>query len=139
MTQDGTFSIPGMPKVTGSPLANVASCPIRNVLDHVGSKWSLLVLFALRGGCLRFMELKRAIGDITQRVLTQTLRSLERDGYVIRTVHPTSPPTVEYRLTQMGESLLKPMSGLVAWANQHFDQVVDSRKRYDIRAGSLVK
>ena len=128
-----------MPKVTGSPLANVESCPIRNVLDHVGTKWSLLVLFALQGGCLRFMELKRAIGDITQRVLTQTLRSLERDGYVIRTVHPTSPPTVEYRLTKMGESLLRPMSVLVGWANQHFDQVVDSRKQYDVRLENLPK
>jgi DNA-binding HxlR family transcriptional regulator len=139
MTQDGTFFIPGMPNITVLPLANAGSCPIRNVLDHVGSKWSLLVLFALRGGCLRFMELKRTIGDITQRVLTQTLRSLERDGYVIRTVHPTSPPAVEYRLTKMGESLLRPMSGLVAWANQHFGQVVDSRKRYDVRAGTLAK
>jgi len=68
-------------------------------------------------GTIQHTELKRIIGDITQRVLTQTLRSLERDGYVIRTVHPTSPPTVEYRLTKMGESLLKPMTGLVAWAS----------------------
>ena len=121
-----------MRHVTAPSLSNVDSCPIRNVLDHVGSKWSLLVLFALQGRCLRFMELKRAIGDITQRVLTQTLRSLERDGYLIRTVHPTSPPTVEYRLTKMGESLLKPMTGLVTWANHHFDQVVGSRRRYDM-------
>jgi DNA-binding HxlR family transcriptional regulator len=122
-----------MLEVTDSPLAKTESCPIRNVLDHVGSKWSLLVLFALQGRTLRFMEVKRAIGDITQRVLTQTLRGLERDGYVIRTVRPTSPPTVEYRLTKMGESLLKPMSKLVAWANDHFDQVEDCRKQYNDR------
>lgn len=121
-----------MLEVTGSPLAKAESCPIRNVLDHVGSKWSLLVLFALQGRCLRFMEVKRAIGDITQRVLTQTLRSLERDGYVIRIVHPTSPPKVEYRLTRLGESLLKHMSKLVAWANEHFDQVVEARRQHDL-------
>ncbi len=85
------------------------------------------------------MEVKRAIGDITQRVLTQTLRGLERDGYVTRTVRPTSPPTVEYRLTKMGDSLLKPMSKLVGWANEHFDQVLEARRRHDLRSAAEEK
>ena len=71
------------------------------------------------------MEVKRSVGDITERVLTQALRRLERDGYVSREVHPTSPPTVEYWLTPMGESLLKPMGKLVQWANVHFREVAD--------------
>ena len=117
-------------------LSDVPNCPIRNVLDNVGSKWSLLVLVALSDRKLRFMELKRLIGDITQRVLTQTLRQLERDGYVARKVYPTSPPTVEYWLTPLGQSLLKPMFGLIAWANSRFDEVKQSREAYDRRLAS---
>ncbi len=112
-------------------LADAKACPIRNVLDEVGNKWSLLVMLSLVGRRRRFMDVKRSIGDITQRVLTQTLRKLERDGYVNRQVYPTSPPTVEYWLTPMGESLLEPMGKLVAWANGHFSKVMDSRKRFD--------
>ena len=85
------------------------------------------------------MELKRAIGDITQRVLTQTLRNLEHDGYVARKVYPTSSPTVEYWLTARGESLLKPMAKLVEWANAHFDEEMDSRRRFDAASASLRK
>jgi len=117
--------------VTDSMLARAESCPIRNVLDELGNKWSLLVMLSLQGRHRRFMEVKRSIGDITQRVLTQTLRKLERDGYVKRQVYPTSPPAVEYWLTPMGESLLEPIAGLVAWANAHFDEVMDSRQRFD--------
>ena len=120
-----------MPEVTDSMLANVKACPIRNVLDKVGNKWSLLVMLALQGRRRRFMEVKRSIGDITQRVLTQTLRKLERDGYVARQAYPTSPPTVEYWLTPLGESLLKPMANLIAWANAHFDQVLGCRQQFD--------
>ncbi len=120
-----------MPEVTDSMLAKANACPIRNVLDEIGNKWSLLVMLSLQGRRRRFMDVKRSIGDITQRVLTQTLRKLQRDGYVERQVHPTSPPTVEYWLTPMGESLLEPMAKLVEWANAHFDAVRDSRRRYD--------
>jgi DNA-binding HxlR family transcriptional regulator len=120
-----------MLEVTDSMLADAKDCPIRNVLDEVGNKWSLLVMLSLVGRRRRFMDVKRSIGDITQRVLTQTLRKLERDGYVSREVYPTSPPTVEYWLTPMGESLLEPMGKLVAWANKHFGKVMDSRKRFD--------
>ena len=80
-------------------------CPIRDVLDCIGDRWSLLALVTLAGGTLRFTELKRAIGDISQRMLAQTLRGLERDGYVTRTVYPTVPPKVEYSLTKHGEKL----------------------------------
>lgn len=129
--QDGTNLILGMRMDTDSLLSDVPNCPIRNVLDKVGNKWSLLVLVALDSRRLRFMELKRLIGDITQRVLTQTLRNLERDGYVARRVYPTSPPTVEYWLTPLGKSLLKPMFTLIAWANSHFAEVVHARKAFD--------
>jgi len=121
-----------MLEVTDSMLANAKACPIRNVLDEVGNKWSLLVMLSLLGRRRRFMDVKRSIGDITQRVLTQTLRKLERDGYVIREVYPTSPPAVEYSLTPMGESLLEPMGKLVLWANKHFDEIAKNRKRFDI-------
>ncbi|MBK9140145.1 MAG: helix-turn-helix transcriptional regulator [Verrucomicrobia bacterium] len=117
--------------VTDSSLANAAACPIRNVLDQVGNKWSLLVMLSLQGRRRRFMEVRRSIGDITQRVLTQTLRTLERDGYVAREAHPTVPPTVEYWLTPMGDSLLKPMGKLVEWANLHFGEVSENRHRFD--------
>lgn len=120
-----------MLEVTDSMLANADACPIRNILDEVGNKWSLLVMLSLAGKRRRFMDVKRSIGDITQRVLTQTLRNLQRDGFVNRQVYPTSPPTVEYWLTPMGESLLEPMGNLVVWANKHFDKVMDARKRFD--------
>lgn len=120
-----------MLEVPDSILANAPTCPIRNVLDNVGNKWSLLVMLSLQGRRRRFMEVKRSIGDITQRVLTQTLRNLERDGYVARKAHPTVPPTVEYWLTPLGESLLKPMGKLIEWANTHFDEVMESRRRSD--------
>jgi len=120
-----------MLEVTDSMLADAKVCPIRNVLDEVGNKWSLLVMLSLVGKRRRFMDVKRSIGDITQRVLTQTLRKLERDGYINRQVYPTSPPTVEYWLTPMGKSLLEPMAQLVMWANAHFDEVMKSRSKFD--------
>ncbi len=100
--QDGTIWILGMLEVTDTMLADAKACPIRNVLDEIGNKWSLLVMLSLVGRRRRFMDVKRSIGDITQRVLTQTLRKLERDGYVNRQVYPTSPPTVEYWLDADG-------------------------------------
>jgi DNA-binding HxlR family transcriptional regulator len=77
------------------------------------------------------MELKRAIGSISQRSLTQALRDLERDGYLARKVYPTSPPKVEYRLTSLGQSLLKPIRGLMDWAGAHLAEVIESRRKYD--------
>ncbi|MGE0059082.1 MAG: winged helix-turn-helix transcriptional regulator, partial [Dehalococcoidia bacterium] len=87
-------------------------CSVREVLDRVGDKWSLLVISMLGDGTLRFTELKRAIEGISQRMLTLTLRQLERDGLVDRTVYPTVPPKVEYRLTEMGRTILVPVSAL---------------------------
>ncbi len=95
-------------------------------------------MLSLQGRRRRFMDVKRSIGDITQRVLTQTLRKLERDGYVARQVYPTSPPTVEYWLTPLGMSLLEPMGNLVMWANQNFDNVMNSRKKYDAAAPAVL-
>lgn len=105
-------------------------CPVRDVLDCIGDRWSLLALLALAGGTLRFTEVKRAIGDISQRMLAQTLRSLERDGYVTRTVHPTVPPKVEYTLTDLGRSLLGKVKPLIAWADENHARVRKARKAY---------
>lgn len=105
-------------------------CPVRDVLDCIGDKWSLLTLVSLSEGTLRFTVLKRAIGDISQRMLAQTLRGLERDGYVSRKVHPTIPPKVEYTLTAMGRSLLEQLMPLIAWAKAHHTRVRKARREY---------
>ena len=105
-------------------------CPVRDVLDCIGDRWSLLALLALADGTLRFTEVKRAIGDISQRMLAQTLRSLERDGYVTREVYPTVPPKVEYTLTDLGESLLAKVTPLIRWADDNHDRVRRARKAF---------
>lgn len=120
------------PLEPGSPLSQ--RCPVRDVLDCIGDRWSLLTLLALRRGTLRFTAVKRAIGDISQRMLAQTLRRLEQDGYVHRTVFPTIPPKVEYRLTDLGSSLLRKVEPLVAWADENHDRVRKARKAY-VRPG----
>ena len=112
------------------PGADTSACPIRDVLDCIGDRWSLLTLTTLAGGTLRFTELKRAIGDISQRMLAQTLRTLEREGYVSRKVYATIPPKVEYRLTTLGQSLLGEVAPLVAWAERNHDKVRQSRRTY---------
>jgi DNA-binding HxlR family transcriptional regulator len=125
-----------MMKVTTRPtLADAKRSRVRITIDQVGNYWTLMIFHALAGGSLRYMELKRAIGTVSQRSLTEALRNLERDGYVARKVHPTSPPKVEYWLTPLGKSLLKPMLKLVAWAGAHLDEVIASRKRYDEVSG----
>jgi DNA-binding HxlR family transcriptional regulator len=91
-----------MLKVTVGAYADTKDCPFRNVLDTIGDKWSFLVFAVLEDGPKRFNEIGRLVGDISQRVLTRTLRALERDGFVVRTVHPVSPPHVEYALTPLG-------------------------------------
>lgn len=105
-------------------------CPIRDVLDCIGDSWSLLILLTLSGRTHRFTELKRAIGDISQRMLAQTLRVLERDGYVKRTVYPTIPPKVEYALTPLGRSLLEKIDPLIRWADENHNRVRKARKAY---------
>lgn len=117
-----------IPVEPGSPHAT--RCPVRDVLDRIGDRWSLLTLLTLRDGVLRFTELKRAIGDISQRMLAQTLRSLEQDGFVRRTVYPTVPPKVEYRLTDLGSSLLGKVEPLAIWAENNHERVRKARKAY---------
>jgi DNA-binding HxlR family transcriptional regulator len=122
------MSLPLPPVPLGSGLA--CKCPVRDVLDRIGDRWSLLVLLVLAPKTLRFTEVKRAIGDISQRMLSQTLRSLEKDGYISRTVYPTVPPKVEYCLTDLGRSLLARIEPLVEWANSHHEQVRRAREAY---------
>lgn len=106
-------------------------CPIRDVLDRMGDRWSMLVLFKLEaGGTLRFTALKSRIPDISQRMLAQTLRHLEQDGLVSRTVYPTRPPRVDYALTPLGQSFLQPMQGLLLWAKKNHRRVRAARAAY---------
>lgn len=108
-------------------------CPVRDVLDRIGDKWSILVLCELQGGTLRFSALRKRIDDISQRMLAQTLRRLEQDGLVSREVFPTVPPSVEYTLTPMGVSLLEPIAGLVEWADRHHQAIRTSREAVAMR------
>jgi DNA-binding HxlR family transcriptional regulator len=112
------------------PGADADECPIRSVLDRIGDQWSLLVVLTLGQGTHRFSELQRAIGDISKRVLADTLRKLERDGFVSRKVYPTVPPKVEYRLRPLGESLAAQLRPLVDWANQNHNAVRKARTAY---------
>jgi DNA-binding HxlR family transcriptional regulator len=106
-------------------------CPIRSVLDRVGEKWAMLVLLALASHHRRFNELSRAIPDVSKRMLTQTLRGLERDGLVTRHVFPTKPPSVEYRLSSVGSSLLEPLAALVSWAERNQTSIERMRRGFD--------
>lgn len=110
-------------------------CPIRNVLAAITNKWSMLVITHLKFGEHRFSELKRALPDISQRMLTLTLRNQERDGLIVRKVTPTKPPRVDYRLSDLGVSMLKPLYALSGWAAEHRDDIERSRGRFDKRHG----
>ena len=104
---------------------------VREILDRVGDKWSVLVIALLGEHGQRFTELRRSIDGISQRMLTLTLRQLERDGLVSRTVHATVPPRVDYALTPLGRSVLEPISGLMQWAQAHGTDVAEARRRYE--------
>ncbi len=108
-------------------------CLAREILDRVGDKWSVYIVAMLGRGPTRFSALKRAVDGISQRMLTLTLRGLERDGLVKRTVHPTVPPSVEYALTALGRTLLDPVMGLVAWAEKNQMRIQLARQRFDHR------
>ena len=108
---------------------------ISEILSRVGDKWSLLVIRELGDGRLRFSEIKRRLGSISQKMLTTTLRGLERDGFITRTVFPTVPPRVEYELTALGRDLLTPVKGLADWALANAERIERARRRYD-EAGS---
>ena len=112
--------------------AAAEACPVRDVLDRIGDQWSVLVILLLgEEGPYRFNALKRAIGDVSQRMLAVTLRHLERDGLVSRTVFPTNPPQVEYALTDLGRSLRGRLEILAAWAVDHHAPIKAARKDYD--------
>jgi len=112
-------------------------CPVRDVLDQIGDTWTMLVVMALAARPHRFSELGRAVPDISKRMLTETLRDLERDGLLTRSVFPTKPPSVEYRLSDVGRSLLMPLATLVVWADRMHATIVRSRAEYDARADVL--
>ena len=123
--QEGTNLSPGNLHEPGDCRA------ISEVLSRVGDKWTVLVVETLGGGSKRFSELRRALGSISQRMLTLTLRALERDGLVTRTVFPTVPPRVDYALTELGRSLLDPVNALSLWARKNRPCIEDARKRFD--------
>ncbi len=112
-----------------------AACPVRNVLDRLGDKWTMLTIVALAAAPRRFAALHKAMPDISKRMLTQTLRALERDGLVTRHVFPTKPPSVEYRLSPLGRSSLDPLAALIAWAEAHYPAIREARASFDARTG----
>ena len=109
-------------------------CPVRNVLDRIGDKWSMLLVMTLATGPRRFNQLHREIPDISQKMLTQTLRDLQRDGLVSRRVFDTKPPSVEYQLTTLGHSLIVPFGHLIEWANKSIPGIVEAREAFDALA-----
>ena len=114
-----------------------ATCPTRQVLAHIGDKWTMLVITALEGDeAVRFSELRRRIEGVSQKMLTQTLRALERDGLVTRTVHPTVPVTVEYRLTALGRSLTDAVDAIRDWAYGHMPEIERAREEFDVRTAA---
>ena len=123
------------PALPSPPIVFDQPCPIRDVLDRIGDQWSLLVMEALEPAPVRFNALMRALDDISKQMLARTLRKLEQDGYVHRTVFAEVPPRVEYRLTPQGRSFLVPMRGLVAWADTHHAEIVAARGRFAAAEG----
>ncbi|WP_199493229.1 winged helix-turn-helix transcriptional regulator [Marinitenerispora sediminis] len=113
------------------------ACPISEVLDHVAGKWSIGILVAAAHGPIRFTELERAVSGISRRMLTLNLRKLERDGLLVRTVHPTVPPKVEYSLTPMARELHSYLTGLVDWADRYRGAITRARAAYDGAAGPV--
>ena len=106
-------------------------CPVRDVLDRIGDKWSSLIIGTLAAGPHRFSAIQRAIPDISRRMLTQTLRDLDRDGLISREVFPTKPPSVEYRLTPLGATILEPLAFLVRWADRNHAAINAARSTFD--------
>jgi len=104
--------------------------PVGEILHQIGGKWTMLVITQLGDGSMRFSELKRSIEAVSQKVLTATLRDLEMDGFVTRTVTPSIPPRVDYELTELGRNLLVPVMALGAWAIENQKHIIDARRRY---------
>ncbi|MFD6444626.1 winged helix-turn-helix transcriptional regulator [Promicromonospora sp. NPDC060204] len=147
MAQEGTSTSPGSLEVTAAELAECRAdrdpfqwdvredCQVRQILDRIADKWSLLVIALLDERTLRFGELGREIDGISKRMLTVTLRNLERDGLVRRTVYPEMPPRVEYELTALGRTLLATTQALVSWTEEHQDQIAEARAAFETANG----
>ncbi|MHA7306415.1 winged helix-turn-helix transcriptional regulator [Arthrobacter sp. TMN-49] len=118
---------------TNEPSANIfdPDCPSRVVFERIGNKWASLVVQVLVDGPVRFTDLRKMVSSVTPKVLTQTLRALERDGLISRTVYARVPPRVDYELTEMGRSLLGPLTQLRDWAENHVPNILESRDKYD--------
>lgn len=116
-----------------APIWNVyeAACPTRLVLNRIADKWTVLVVSSLEQGTKRFSTLQREIGGVSQKMLTQTLRGLERDGLVLRTIYPTVPPKVEYTLTPLGRTLVGLVDAIRVWSEQHIEEVMFAQTSYD--------
>jgi len=124
-----------MTTLTPHPLQ--ADCQkVSQMLARLGEKWSMLVVMLLRAGPRRFNDIKRNTGGISQQMLTRTLRGLERDGMLTRTIHPTSPPQVEYQLTELGLALSEPASAFGQWVQEHLAEIDAARDRFDQRVKS---
>jgi DNA-binding HxlR family transcriptional regulator len=123
-----------MDSVLVEPDVYARNCPSRQLLDRIGDAWSVLIVAVLKDGPLRYTELAQRIPGVSPKMLTQTLRGLERDGLVTRTVYAVVPPRVDYTLTTMGRSLLGLCEALKEWAEAHIGDVVEARDAYDARA-----
>lgn len=132
-TQEGTFVSDRHTDVTAEDHSPVRCQAVNDILARVGDKWSMQVVMSLSAGPLRFNELRRAIDGISQRMLTRTLRALERDGLVDREVTPSVPPRVDYSLTALGRSLREPVAALGVWAMDNKPEVESARNRFDAR------
>lgn len=121
--------------ITRTTDAEINACPIRQVLVKSTGKWQLLILLSLEDGELRFGKVKKTIGDVTQRVLTENLRRLERDGYINRKVSAGPPLAVFYSLTPLGRSFVEILKPAIYWSKEHFSQVKKARKKYDLKSG----
>ena len=122
--------------MTIAPNPYAATCPSRQVLDRIGDRWTVLLIGVLADGPRRFTELAREVQGISQKMLTQTLRGLERDGLVSRTVFPTVPVRVDYELTPLGQTLRAPIAALEGWAVEHMDEIVAARGVYEARSAN---
>lgn len=118
-------------RLEGNPY--LPGCPTRDILDRIGDRWTVLVIGVLSRGRSRFSEVRREVQGISHKMLTQTLRELERDGLVTRTVHPEVPVRVEYDLTPVGRSLIRPLKALESWSIAHVDDIKASQAVYDAR------
>lgn len=130
--EEGTFQGDTYQMVRMKPAFDVldAACPTRKALDLIADKWTALVIYLLAGGTARYSDIQRAIGGISQKMLTQTLRGLERNGLVHRRVYPEVPPRTEYTLTALGQTLIQPLSSLCAWAEAHMPELEKAQRRY---------